>query len=74
MSVENLPHTSLEPRHRWGDPARLIDRTERTCAHCGLVKITVHPPHGYPWREWRHRDSPVRIALTTTPPCLQERR
>lgn len=46
-------------------------RTERTCAHrdCGLVKITVHPPHPHePWREWHTRDGDV-IAIEHAPPC-----
>ncbi len=54
-------------------PAESFDgneRTERTCQNCGLVKITVHPPHGFPWREWRMRGGDETIALTTTPPCL----
>jgi hypothetical protein len=50
-------------RHSWNstDPKSIAacdsldgnDRTEKTCAACGLVKITVHPPRGLPWREWR---------------------
>lgn len=51
-----------EPRHKWPkDAVRLdgrdqsdgCDRSERTCAYCGLVKITVHPPQGLPYRQWR---------------------
>ncbi|HLH95031.1 MAG TPA: hypothetical protein VKW08_07925 [Xanthobacteraceae bacterium] len=69
MTVEKTASPAVEPRHRWGEPVRLPDRTERTCAHCGLVKITMHPPHGLPWREWRHRNG-ASIPLTNTPPCL----
>lgn len=57
-------------KHKWGDPMRLQGRTERTCAHCEIVKITMHPPHGLPWREWRHPDNPVSFQMTNTPPCL----
>lgn len=62
---------SIQPRHRWGEPVRLLDRTERACAHCPLIRITMHPPHGLPWREWRHRDSEARWQMTTTPPCRE---
>lgn len=45
------------------------DRTERVCTHCSMVKITVHPPHGDPWREWRTKDGKVWRG-EATPPCL----
>jgi hypothetical protein len=74
--------TKLEtpsPRHRWNDiPERRIHavetkdgngRTERTCAVCWLVKITVHPPYGDAWREWRTRDGGLWQG-SDTPPCL----
>jgi hypothetical protein len=47
------------------------DRTERHCEHCGLVKITVHPPSGIPWREWRTRDGRMWVG-EATPPCLAQ--
>jgi len=49
-------------RHRWStDVVRLaaedqpdgVARTERACERCGVIKITVHPPEGFPWQEWR---------------------
>lgn len=46
------------------------ERSERACRHCPLIKITVHPAVGFPWREWRMKDSQARIALGATPPCL----
>jgi hypothetical protein len=64
-------------RHRWGPVEKLtletphghrIDQTERTCLTCGLVKITVHPPHGYAWREWR-MPGQVQVQVDGTPPC-----
>jgi hypothetical protein len=65
-------------KHRWGGPSTILpaespdgnERTHRVCELCGLIKITVHPPHGFPWREWRMKDSSVSIPLTNTPPCL----
>lgn len=50
-------------RHKWGDPAYLhrdttpsgCDETEKPCVLCGLVKLTVHTPIGYPYRMWRTR-------------------
>lgn len=44
------------------------DRTERACALCGLVKITVHPPHGLAWRRWRTAEG-LELDLSTAPPC-----
>ena len=47
------------------------DRTEKTCGACGLIKITVHPAQGFPWREWRHRNGKTFIG-DQTPPCLPQ--
>jgi hypothetical protein len=65
-------------RHRWNAlPERRIpacesidgnDRTEKPCALCGLVKITVHPARGYPWREWRTKAGKGWVG-DATPPC-----
>jgi hypothetical protein len=75
-------HSVIEraARHRWpkaGEPnyRSLVacidgnDRTERVCLSCGLVKITVHPPKGFAWREWRTRDGKPWVG-DITPPCL----
>lgn len=69
----------LTARHTWPrDATRYVpgceapnglDRTERACRRCGLVKITMHPPHGLAWRRWRTREG-VEMDLSTTPPCL----
>jgi hypothetical protein len=66
-------------RHRWldCDEKRIAacdspdgnDRTEKKCPVCGLVKITVHPPHGFPWREWRRKGG-ERVYGQATPPCI----
>lgn len=71
-------YPQLGPLHRWGERVTVRDTTptgcpqgERTCARCGLVRVTVHPPGGFPWREWRPKDGP-QIRLSTTPPCVGE--
>lgn len=64
-------------RHKWGDPLRFApeDRpsgcaqTERTCTQCGLVKVTVHPPRGVPWIEWRDWECREQKQQHGTPPC-----
>lgn len=59
-----MPHIDrLGPRHQWDyDNERKIaacdspdgnDRSEKPCCRCDLWKITVHPPQGFAWREWR---------------------
>lgn len=42
-------------------------RTERPCERCGLIKITVRPPDGRPWREWRLMEGGSRIIHPTLP-------
>lgn len=68
------------PHHRWDINAIIRkpacesqdgnDRTERTCLHCGMVKITVHPPQGFPWHEWRTATGAVWQG-DSTPPCVR---
>ena len=74
VEPEALP-ISKTRKHRWGDGVPISalgrnDQTERTCIHCGMLKITVHSPQGLPWREWRHSKSPAQFACEHTPPCL----
>lgn len=80
MTVEALPANEVTWQHRWQDaPERRIHgtefddgnaRTERTCSHCQLVKITVHAADGSrAWREWRHPASLTRFQCEHTPPC-----
>lgn len=66
------------PNHKWSGgmvrvPARETpngnDQTERTCATCGLVKITVKPPRGFPWPEWR-RPGGKQFRCEMTPGCI----
>lgn len=66
-------------RHRWNvETQRRLDghafadgndRNEKDCQFCGLVKITVHPPQGLPWREWRHANGQT-FQCDATPPCI----
>lgn len=66
-------------KHRWVGERRVPacdsvdgnERTERGCGLCGIVKITVHPPHGLPWREWRTAKG-EQLKQTATPKCEGE--
>jgi hypothetical protein len=65
-------------RHRWDiDRERRLaatcfadgcSRTYRVCEYCNLTKITVIPPHGFPWREWITADG-IKSRGERTPPC-----
>ena len=66
-----------QPRHRWPkegvhiaalDSRNGNDQTERACLKCGLIRITVHPPAGLPWVEWRRPGSRLQFP-GETPPC-----
>lgn len=68
--------------HKWGAPIRFpaeesprnCEQTERTCLRCRIVKITVHPPHGPVWTEWRTGDAgQYQMQLSATPPCREAR-
>ena len=62
--------------HKCGFPVTVLPEdssngcqlSERTCALCGLVRITVHPPEGFAYRAWR---TPSGYALVSdhTPAC-----
>lgn len=64
--------------HRWNLENRIPahatpdgnERTERQCAFCGLFRITVHPPHGLAWREWRTKDGRQLIGGNTPHGCV----
>lgn len=67
------------PTHQWDHSnARRIpacdapggcDQTERDCKHCTLVRVTVHPPNGLAWREWRNTRQGIQFTADGTPPC-----
>lgn len=54
-------------RHSWGPPTRFQFKTERECAKCGLVKVTIHAPSRC-WTEfYRGLD---QIKSRNTPACI----
>ena len=52
---------ATRPQHTFGDVVRMApsvsvtghEQHEKTCGHCGAVRVTVIPAEGRPWREWR---------------------
>lgn len=67
-------------RHDWvGGTERRIaacdspdgnDRTEKTCAACSLVKVTIHYPNSsFPGREWITASGEKWVG-DATPPCI----
>lgn len=64
--------------HKWNMEHRIPacespdgnERTERTCPFCMLVKITVHPPRGVAWREWRTKDGRQLIGTNVPHGCM----
>lgn len=65
-------------KHKWNLEHRIPavespdgnERTERKCPECGLVKITVHPPYGQAWREWRTKDGRQLIGGNLPHGCV----
>jgi hypothetical protein len=56
-------------RHRWGPKTAFLNKSERVCARCGLVKVTRHDGGAtvISWVEyWRDCQ---RLAYRNTPPC-----
>jgi len=76
QTVEELP---IVRKHNWDlDTERRIaaaefpdgnGRTIRVCKLCGLSRITVHPPHGYPWPEFLYPGAKLPFQCDHTPPC-----
>jgi hypothetical protein len=68
-------------RHSWGKVDDYFTRldntpsgcaeTERVCKRCGMTRITIHPPQGYPWHVWKPKGG-ERVQLDSTPPCLPD--
>ncbi len=71
------PFGAAPARHVFGEPASVPpslelarhQQTERTCALCGAVKVTVHAPDGSAWREWRVSSSSAQLRLDDDLPC-----
>lgn len=77
--VAHLPVTPRKPvpRHVFGEPVYVLQdpqrgrdypQTERTCAACKIVKITVHGANGAAWREWRLPDCVPQFSDAMGPP------
>lgn len=59
--------THLPRRHSWGDAVYFPYKTERTCNHCGICKVTRHEPGVHPWLEfYRGLD---KLSVSKTPAC-----
>ncbi len=66
------------PKHKWLRVPTYIhrdktpsgcDETERECELCGLVKITVHQPEGFPYRAFRSKGGVRFNDPGFTPTC-----
>jgi hypothetical protein len=76
------PKDDTPRRHRWDDenilriPAHESDngcsQTHRTCLHCQIVRITMHPPQGFPWPEFILPGKVMSERFDLTPPCHAE--
>jgi hypothetical protein len=77
VTVAVVPDTEPARNHSWGEPKTILphespdgnERTDRVCSLCSMVKITVHPGRGFPWRAWRTKDGKLWVG-DATPPCL----
>lgn len=77
-NVAYLPPPKAPPQHQWGAATRLPldtclkrhEQTERTCAVCGLIRVTVHHPDGRAWREWRLAGTDRQFEDERTPVCM----
>jgi hypothetical protein len=80
--VEMPAHQIAFPKprnHRWDyenerriaacDSPSKCDQNERDCIHCRLVRVTVHPPGGFPFRAWRLPNSKTQFVMGSTPKC-----
>lgn len=54
------------PRHSWGEKTGFLNKSERVCARCGLVKVTRHEGQEHWVEYWRDSE---RLAYRNTPPC-----
>lgn len=45
------------------------ERFERICKACGMTRITIVPPRGWAWHEWKRKRGDVSFQMESTPPC-----
>lgn len=79
-NIEPHPSSTHAHNHRWDNANEKrvlpdeskdgLERCERVCLNCGMTKITVHYPQGWPKREWRTHDGKPWWG-SSTPPCVQ---
>jgi hypothetical protein len=44
-------------------------RNIKSCYFCGMMRITVMPPHANPWHEWRTPEGAVWLGAAAAPVC-----
>lgn len=57
-------------RHKWGEPMRWRFKTERSCEHCDVVKVTRHEPGQHPWQEYFRGLDLIVTENNRTPACV----
>lgn len=76
-----IPRIGAARKHQWLRVPTYIhcdkspsgcDESERECELCGLVRITVHRPDGYPYRAWRSKGGVRFPDVGYTPVCEGE--
>ena len=45
------------------------DRNEKSCILCGITKVTILPPHGFPYHEYRVGSA--QMVWTRRPECVR---
>ena len=58
-----------ERRYAHTDTPDGCSRNERDCIICGVVMVTVIPPAGLPYHEWRTKDGGDKV-WTKRPECV----
>ena len=64
-------------RHKWSEPFRFINdrgekvKSERACEHCGIIKVTFFPPHGFglPFQKFYREGEAEPMPGEGTPVC-----
>ena len=72
ISERRAPHIFGDETQVTPSPSpRGKSQIERTCAVCGVVKITVFGEGHNAWREWRLKDVEAQFADDRTPACSE---